>query len=142
MRLITHNMLRCNIKGMQNGKVRYIKQFNQWKEYNRIIKYIKKRLLYNYALSKQIKRPALIIVDLKGEDCILCQITSKQRDDEHTIPLPNKDVIEGKLNVDSYVRLNKIATLEKSLIRYKIGTISNNKLSEVKDKIISMVKSG
>lgn len=93
-------------------------------------------------LSQRIKRPALVIVDLKGMDCILCQITSKQRNDEHIIPLSREDITEGKLNVDSYIRLNKITVLEKSLIHYKIGTISSNKLVEVKDKIIKMIKKG
>ena len=83
-----------------------------------------------------------MIVDLKGKDCILCQITTKQRTDEHLIPLSNKDLTGGKLNVESYIRLNKITTLEKSLIHYKIGTISNNKLAEVKEKITNMIRHG
>ena len=36
-------------------------------------------------LSAAKKRPALVTASLKGDDLILCQITSEQRKDDYTI---------------------------------------------------------
>jgi len=38
-------------------------------------------------LSGAKKRPALVLVNLKGDDIILCQITSQQVNDDYAIPI-------------------------------------------------------
>ena len=49
-------------------------------------------------LKSNIKRPALVVSNLKGEDVILCQITSKSHfNDPYQIKLNNKVFLEGKL---------------------------------------------
>ncbi len=85
-------------------------------------------------LSSVKKRPALIIANLLGDDLILAQITSQEKKDEYCIELNNI------LKVKSYIRINKIFTADKSIILYRIGKLSKNKLKEVETKLISMFR--
>ncbi|WP_068671846.1 type II toxin-antitoxin system PemK/MazF family toxin, partial [Thermosulfurimonas dismutans] len=62
------------------------------------------------------RRPALVISNLKGEDLILCQITSKKVKDEYTIVITEEDFEEGSLRQESNVRPNKIFTADGSII--------------------------
>ena len=84
------------------------------------------------------RRPALVVVDLQGDDLILCQITSQARSDGHSIPLTAADFDRGRLAVDSYIRPNRLFTVEQSVILYAVGKVGRPKLVEVKAKIRQM----
>ena len=92
-------------------------------------------------LSASKKRPALVVATLRGDDIILCQITSVARNDKYSIPLKNRDFKQGKLNVDSMVRPNRLFTADISIILYKIGSLKENKSKEVEDAIIKIFRS-
>ena len=81
------------------------------------------------------RRPALVVASLLGDDVILCQITSQARSDANSIPLTFSDFQRGQLSVDSYIRPNRLFTVESSVILYSIGMIKKAKLDEVKAKI-------
>jgi len=87
-------------------------------------------------LSAHKKRPALILSVLEGDDLILCQITSEARYDKYSIVLKESDFKRGKLDIISMIRPNRLFTGEKSLINYKIGSLKDNKLKEVINKLI------
>ncbi len=91
-------------------------------------------------LSASKKRPALIVATLDGNDTILCQITSKQREDRYVIDLRDSDFKYGKLNVGSYIRPNRIFTADKSIILYRIGSLKDNKVDEVIESVIKILK--
>lgn len=90
-------------------------------------------------LSATKKRPALVLSNLPGNDIILCQITSQNIKDQFAVDLPETEIISGSLKKQSNIRPNRIFTAEKSIILYKIGTISTNKLKEVRDQIIKLL---
>lgn len=90
-------------------------------------------------LSSSKSRPALVIANLPGEDIILCQVTSKLLKDEFAIALLDGDFISGSLKQDSNIRPNRIFTASKSIIRYKAGSVNAGKLSEVRNKIVSLL---
>jgi len=91
-------------------------------------------------LSSSKKRPALIIAILEGDDVVLCQITSRQRKDKHSIELKDSDFKQGKLNVDSYIKSNRIFTADKSIILYKIGSLKEKKTNEAIESIIRILR--
>jgi|SRR3989338_2969552 len=92
-------------------------------------------------LSASKKRPALIISILEGDDIILCQITSQlTRKDFYAIELFKKDFKEGGLPSNSLIRPNRIFTADKSIIIRKAGIIKDQKLKEVQDKLIKIIK--
>ncbi len=86
-------------------------------------------------LSTTKKRPALIVATLKGENIILAQITTKQRDDEDMLTLKKADFASGILKVDSYIMSSILFTAESSTVSYKAGKIKISKIKEVQDKL-------
>jgi len=91
-------------------------------------------------LTSAIKRPALVVATLKGDDVILCQITTKQRPDPYKINLTIKDFVNKGLRVNSFIMPSRLFTLRNSIILYKIGSISKTKIKEVENQIISIFK--
>ncbi len=64
------------------------------------------------------RRPAMVVADLTGNDLILCQITSQSRRDGYSVPLTSPDFERGHLNIDSFIRANRLFTVEQSVILY------------------------
>ena len=81
------------------------------------------------------RRPALVVADLPGDDLILCQITSQIRSDGFSVPLAQSDFRNGRLAQDSYVRPQRLFTVEKGVILYTVGQITALRLEEVKAHI-------
>ena len=90
-------------------------------------------------LTSSIKRPALVVATLKGNDLILCQITSKSREDPYQISLNKKDFSRGKLNIDCFIKPSILFTLRDSIILYKVGKINLKKIREVENKICDVI---
>jgi mRNA interferase MazF len=55
-------------------------------------------------LTEAKRRPALVLVELDGEDRILCQITSQQFEDRYAVALNEFDFEEGSLRKISNIR--------------------------------------
>ncbi len=81
------------------------------------------------------RRPALVVADLAGDDLILCQITSRARSDGYSVPLSAGDCEQGRLTVDSFIRPNRLFTVEQSVILYAAARVKPSKLQEVQAKI-------
>ena len=81
------------------------------------------------------RRPALVVADLAGDDLILCQITSQSRSDGYSVPLTLTDFERGRLALDSFVRPNRLFTVEQSVILYAAGKVTDAKLKKVRAKI-------
>ena len=81
------------------------------------------------------RRPALVVADLAGEDLILCQITTQSRRDSYSVALSTTDFQRGRLNVDSFVRANRLFTVDHSVIIYTAGMVKSSKLDEVRARI-------
>ncbi len=86
-------------------------------------------------LSISKNRPALVTATLKGDDLILCQITSQSRNDEDVIELKQKDLNQGKLTIDSFIRPSRLFTSETSIVRYKLGKLKLEKIKQVQNKL-------
>ena len=90
-------------------------------------------------LSESKKRPAFVVSVLKGDDIILCQITSHTVKDKYAVPLRKIDFSVGNLMIDSNIRPNRIFTADKSIISYKVGSVKENKTREVIKKILEII---
>jgi len=91
-------------------------------------------------LSQTKRRPALVVVPLRGDDVILCQITSTSVD-PLAIPLALSDFSQGSINHNSYIRPDHLFTADSNKILRSAGHISNPKITEVIDKIVQIIKS-
>src|SRR3989344_8245078 len=86
------------------------------------------------------RRPSLVIKVSKGDDVIVCQITGKSYEKPVEIPIKKEDFYKGNLKVESYIRLDKIFSIEKYLIKYKAGSLKKEKFNEIIDKVCSFLK--
>jgi mRNA interferase MazF len=81
------------------------------------------------------RRPALVVADLPGDDLILCQITTQSRRDNYSVPLTGTEFEHGHLNVDSFIRANRLFTIDHSVVAYSAAKVKADKLNEVRAKI-------
>ncbi len=80
-------------------------------------------------------RPCLVIGIAEFNDIVLCQITSNRYGSLRAVPLNKADFTQGSIVTDSFIRPDKIATLDKSMVRSVLGTVTEDKLGEVKLKL-------
>ena len=81
-------------------------------------------------------RPALVLADPLGENTIYLQITSKKSSFErYEVEINNKE-----LNSKSYVRVDCIANLNKSLHITTIGNVGVDVLKEVDEKMKMLLR--
>lgn len=87
---------------------------------------------------KSKPRPAMIvsngISNGLDNDILACQITSKLREDEFSVVLTD-EMLTNSLDLESEIRCNKIATIRKKLIMYKIGELLPEYHNEILEKI-------
>ncbi|MCB9481551.1 MAG: type II toxin-antitoxin system PemK/MazF family toxin [Desulfobacteraceae bacterium] len=86
------------------------------------------------------RRPALVISILEGDDAILCQITSKSISDNYAVSVDDVDFRSGGLKQSSNIRPNRLFTADTNIILYRAGSIKQDKLNQVINKIIEIIK--
>jgi mRNA interferase MazF len=91
-------------------------------------------------LSQSKRRPALIIAPLEGDDAILCQITSKTIKDIYSISIDDSDFDAGSLKQSGNIRPNRLFTADSHIILYRAGHIKNDKLNQVIEKLVEIIK--
>ena len=96
---------------------------------------------FPYSHLKEFKRrPVLILKIPKCEDIIVLQITSSSYEKSVEIPINKEDFSKGGLKRNSFTGLDKIASIEKSLIKYKIGSLKQERFNEILDKLCFFLK--
>ncbi len=91
-------------------------------------------------LSQSKRRPALVIAPLRGEDVILCQLTSRTIGDNYAIPVDEADFASGRLKQPGNIRPNRLFTADTHIILYRVGHLKAEKLAEVIDKLVGIIK--
>lgn len=91
-------------------------------------------------LSNTKRRPALVLATLKGDDLICCQITSQNNEDTYCVTLIEEDFSIGSLPTSSMIRPNRIFTVDRRIILRSAGMVSKNKLEEVIQKLVDILK--
>ena len=91
-------------------------------------------------LSASKRRPALVVASLPGDDLILSMITSKAVRDSHAISLNAENFAVGGLPRQSSIRPNRLFTADSHIILRSVGKITDDKLQEVVDSIIDILR--
>lgn len=89
-------------------------------------------------LTSKKLRPCFVIGIAEFGDIILCQITSQRYDSKRAVTLRTTDFQKGSIVRDSFIRPDKIATLDSQTIKKVLGSATNSKISEVKDALIKI----
>lgn len=72
----------------------------------------------------------------------MLQIASRNVKDDYAISLNSSDFSSGSLKTDSNIRPNKIFTLDKMLILYRIGHIRDQKMKECINSVCDIIQNG
>ena len=92
----------------------------------------------NQKVSK--RRPVLILKVPQGEDVLVLQITSSSYERSLEISIKKEDFKRGGLKNNSNVRIDKIASIDKSLIKYKIGSLKKEKFDKIVNDLCNYLK--
>jgi len=90
-------------------------------------------------LSKIKLRPALVLANLPGNDLLISQITSKPGD-SLAIAIEQKDLVQGHLREKSYIRPGRLIAVDRIIISRRIGKLKKDKVDDVINQIIRIIK--
>lgn len=84
------------------------------------------------------KRPAIVLMELSGEDSVLAAI-SASNSGPYTISLNETDFASGKLNKPSFIRITHLFTIDKQRIERCVGRVTEKKRKEVVDLLYTIM---
>ncbi len=76
-------------------------------------------------------RPALVVADVGMGDWIVCEITTSTVRRPGTIAISQQDMQSGTLRFASWVRPDRIYTLNQRLFRQTVGRLAEAKQAEI-----------
>lgn len=85
------------------------------------------------------QRPAMVVSEAEynrsGRDVIVCAMTSNLQNSGHSVLVTGRDMAEGRLVADSRVKADKVATVERSIIRKTVGQVRPAVLERVRAEL-------
>jgi len=88
-------------------------------------------------------RPALVIsndlFNRKSQDCILVPLTSLIKNEPYSIIINQKNLRNGKLIKTSRIKVDKIFSIQKDLIKMKIGSLDGETFDRVKKEFVNLI---
>ncbi|MBU0459284.1 MAG: type II toxin-antitoxin system PemK/MazF family toxin [Candidatus Woesearchaeota archaeon] len=88
-------------------------------------------------------RPALVVsnnaLNRKSDDCILVPLTTIIKEEPYSINISQGDLSSGELIKPSRIRVDKIFSVQKSLIIKKICSLDEETFARVKKEIMGML---
>ena len=89
------------------------------------------------------QRPVLILskneYNQRAEDVITCGITSNLSNAQYSILINNSHLAEGAIPVKSRVKVDKIFTISKSLVRKQIAALRREHFAKVREEFLKLV---
>ena len=94
-------------------------------------------------LSSVKQRPVLILsnnnYNEENEDVITCGITSNLKDAPHSVLISKEELEKGWIPKTSRIKVDKIFTIHKLLVKKKIAKVSSSVLKEVKEELLKVL---
>ena len=88
-------------------------------------------------------RPALVIsndlFNRKSQDCILVPLTSVIKNEPYSIIINQENLRDGKLIKTSRIKVDKIFSIQKDLIKMKIGGLDEETFGKVKREFFNLI---
>jgi len=89
------------------------------------------------------QRPVLVLSKTEYnnncDDIITCGLTSNLKDSKCSVLLENEDLIEGQIPSSSRIKVDKLFTMEKSIVRKKVARINKNTFEKVKKEFFNLI---
>ena len=94
-------------------------------------------------LSAIKQRPVLVLskkeYNNKTEDIITCGITSNLKDSENSVLIENKNLLSGEIPSTSRIKVDKLFTIEKSIVKKRLAKIDMVTFEKVRKEFISLI---
>lgn len=94
-------------------------------------------------LSGTKQRPVLVLSKIEynknTDDLITCGITSNLKDSRNSILIENNSLEIGNIPIRSRIKVDKLFTLEKTIVKKVIGKINKETLEKVKKEFVNLV---
>ena len=94
-------------------------------------------------LSSIKQRPVLVLsnkIDNEtSNDIITCGITSFLKETKHSVLIDNSCLETGQIPVASRIKIDKLFTLDKNIIKKRIAKLNKNTLEKVKKEFFKLV---
>ena len=94
---------------------------------------------FPYSDLKDTKRRPVLILSKNSKDLIICGITSNLKDKKHSVLIDNSNLSEGKIPKQSLIKVNKLFTIEESIIEKKVAKLNKETFEDVKKEFYSLV---
>lgn len=89
------------------------------------------------------QRPALVLsradYNSSSPDVIVCALTSNLAASGHSVLVSQRDMAQGTLAADSRVKVDKLATLEQSIVRKTVGKLRPAALQQVLRELATLL---
>jgi mRNA-degrading endonuclease toxin of MazEF toxin-antitoxin module len=83
------------------------------------------------------RRPAMVICDTRDGDIVVCRVTSASFGSLYELPVSEWQ--DAGLLFASYIKLHKMATLERLLVNRKLGQLTESDMALAKEKLAGIV---
>lgn len=97
-------------------------------------------------LSSRKQRPALVLTSAsynrRHADVLVAYVTSQRQRSEWAVPVDNADLSEGRFPKTSWVRADKLATLEQRLVRRVVGRLDTAAMGQVRTRLAKLLDIG
>ena len=94
-------------------------------------------------LSAVKQRPVLVLskreYNLSSEDIIVCGITSNIKNESHSVLIDNTCLETGVIPSKSRIKVNKIFTISRQIIKKKVARIDKQTFDKVKTDFINLI---
>jgi len=89
------------------------------------------------------QRPVLVLskTDYNNicDDVITCGLTSNLRDSDYSVLIDDKDLAEGRIPVTSRIKVDKLFTLEKTIVRKKVARVNRETMDKVRREFFRLI---
>ncbi len=89
------------------------------------------------------QRPVLVLSKTnylrECKDVVTCGITSNLKDSKYSLLINNSNLIEGSITIKSRIKVDKLFTLEQSIVIKKIGRIKKETMNKVKEEFLKLI---
>jgi len=72
--------------------------------------------------------------------CNSFSLTSQAKNDQYSLIIESNDFESGSLRKTSYVRINRLITVEQTLIAYKVGHLKETKTGEIINQLVKVLQ--
>lgn len=88
-----------------------------------------------------IKRRPVVVLSKKfnGNDLIVCGVTSNLKERKCSVLMDNDCLIEGILPMKSLIKVDKLFTLDKSIVIKKVGRLNAQCFGKVRKEFVGLV---